>query len=310
MYEHIDLARIPIFLTVAECLSFTEAAYQLYTTQSSVSKSVSALEASIGFPLFVRENRKITLTQEGDYLYHSLKNCMNNINEALIYASKIHEGNNGSLSIGASGYIPKTPEFESVCFQFTDVFSNYELELRHLHYAKLRKSLMDEKVDGILVNDKDVAMLRGYQYITFRTGGAVLAYNQYLDIDRETLVKSLDEIKNAQFVCLNPDLIPKYQGYLLECCKAYGFTPKIMKYVDSMQELIHYIGTSKYISIFDKTIFPMAFSDINFIPVAYREGMPDPLKTVFVWKKENANPALQNFVELAADCLETEIDTI
>lgn len=307
MYEHIDLAKIPVFLTVAECLSFTEAAYQLYMTQSSVSKSISALEASVGFSLFVRENRKIALTQEGNFLLHSLKNCMNEIDKALIYASKIREGNSGTLTIGVSGYLPKTPQFENICFQFTDQFANHELDLQYLHYSKLRKNLLDERSDAILINHKDISMLRGYRYIPIMEGSAVLAYNQYSHIKKTDIPYLSDMLKDLQFVCLNPNIAPNYYGYLAACCHAYGFQPKITKYVDSIQEIIHCISTSKYVTVFDKTIFPMDFSDLNILPLPKQNGMPEPLKTILIWKKENINPTLLKFVESATDRLSEKI---
>ena len=47
-------ASIRCFLTVAETLSFTEAAKLMYMTQQSVSKYIAKLEEDLGFQLFIR----------------------------------------------------------------------------------------------------------------------------------------------------------------------------------------------------------------------------------------------------------------
>ena len=99
MLGSIDLDKIPVFLSVAKHLSFSEASYELYTTQSSISKAIAALEFSLGFPLFIRKNRKITLTPAGNFLYKELSKAMQDIDQIILDARKIQEGKNGSFSI-------------------------------------------------------------------------------------------------------------------------------------------------------------------------------------------------------------------
>lgn len=60
--NHKDLI---IFLKVAETGSVTQAAEALGRSQPSVTRCVQDLEASIGFPLFERVGRRISLTAEG-----------------------------------------------------------------------------------------------------------------------------------------------------------------------------------------------------------------------------------------------------
>lgn len=61
----IDIPRIRAFLAAAECLNFTEAARRLYITQPTLSKHISLIESDLGFKLFVRSNRSVSLTPEG-----------------------------------------------------------------------------------------------------------------------------------------------------------------------------------------------------------------------------------------------------
>jgi DNA-binding transcriptional LysR family regulator len=49
-----DLRRFEHFLAVIECCSFGKAAKQLKITQSGLTKSIQALEESVGTPLFIR----------------------------------------------------------------------------------------------------------------------------------------------------------------------------------------------------------------------------------------------------------------
>ncbi len=66
--------QISIFITAAETENFTVAAERLGITQPLVSKTIASLEYEIGFPLFIRENRKVRLTPAGKELLESWKN--------------------------------------------------------------------------------------------------------------------------------------------------------------------------------------------------------------------------------------------
>ena len=55
---------------------FAEAARALYTSHSTVSRAVSALEKELGVPLLVRSNRLLGLTPAGELLLHEGKTLL------------------------------------------------------------------------------------------------------------------------------------------------------------------------------------------------------------------------------------------
>ena len=68
-----DLTQLRLFIAVAESGGFAQAARQLYTSHSTVSRAVSALEKELGVPLIVRSNRLLGLTPAGELLLHEGK---------------------------------------------------------------------------------------------------------------------------------------------------------------------------------------------------------------------------------------------
>lgn len=62
----IDVLRT--FVSIAESGSFTRAAGQIFRTTSAVSMQIKRLETMLGCTLFIREARRITLTDEGERL--------------------------------------------------------------------------------------------------------------------------------------------------------------------------------------------------------------------------------------------------
>ena len=65
-----DLKQLQYLVTCAQAGSFSDAAKTLYSTQSSVSKVIKALEDSLGMQLFERLPRGIRLTVQGQKVYH------------------------------------------------------------------------------------------------------------------------------------------------------------------------------------------------------------------------------------------------
>ena len=64
-----DLKQLQFFVTCAQAGSFSDAAKILYSTQSSVSKVIKALEDNLGMQLFERLPRGIRLTVQGQKVY-------------------------------------------------------------------------------------------------------------------------------------------------------------------------------------------------------------------------------------------------
>lgn len=66
-----DWDKLRIFHAVAEAGSFTHAGETLNLSQSAVSRQISALEESLGTPLFHRHARGLILTEQGELLYRT-----------------------------------------------------------------------------------------------------------------------------------------------------------------------------------------------------------------------------------------------
>ena len=64
----IETRLLHYFLAIAREQNMTKAAETLHVTQSTLSKQMMDLEKQLGKQLFIRGNRKLTLTEEGIFL--------------------------------------------------------------------------------------------------------------------------------------------------------------------------------------------------------------------------------------------------
>jgi LysR family glycine cleavage system transcriptional activator len=90
------LAAIRVFEAAARHLSFTEAAAELGMTQAAVSYQIKVLEERAGTPLFLRQPRRVALTEAGQKLAPAVSRAFALIGEA--YAS-VRGGADGVLTV-------------------------------------------------------------------------------------------------------------------------------------------------------------------------------------------------------------------
>jgi DNA-binding transcriptional LysR family regulator len=83
----IDLNRIAAFVRVVEAGSFTAAAAALGVRKSSVSRSVSGLEAALGIRLLQRTTRRLSLTDAGRAYHQRARDALAGLEEARQAAS-------------------------------------------------------------------------------------------------------------------------------------------------------------------------------------------------------------------------------
>lgn len=91
-----------IFYYVAKCGNFTQAANLLMNNQPNITRTIRNLESALGCSLFIRSNRGVTLTPEGQRLYAHVKVAMEHIIAGEQELTQISTLQTGTISIGAS----------------------------------------------------------------------------------------------------------------------------------------------------------------------------------------------------------------
>lgn len=145
-----DFNKYRVFYAVAECLSFSKATEYLHISQPAISHAIKELEEQLDVKLFQRENKKISLTEEGEKLLTYVKNAFDSIvaGERALKDTQLH----GKVRIGIYSHIStfmlpklikaftkKHPKVKFTIFSSSDIeikekLNNRELDLAILHY--------------------------------------------------------------------------------------------------------------------------------------------------------------------------------
>ena len=138
---------VPFFLSAARHLSFTRAATDLCVTQGAVSHRIRQLEEALGFPLFHRFPRRLTLTGEGERLYDILQRPVLDLENEI--RRMRHMGLTGTLMVHCPPSLAGTWLVPRLC-DFKAQHPGVEVHLR------CRNDLVDFETDSV-----DIAIFYG-----------------------------------------------------------------------------------------------------------------------------------------------------
>lgn len=142
------------FFTVARTNSFHKAADELFVSQPAVSRQIRLLEERLGYPLFYRTTRHVTLSREGKILYEALLDCDMAVQKSKRAIEAIHrEGNlSGHLRVGIhSGWsvqLFRLPCFTDFAERYPDVRQSFFCH----GFLTMAEMLKENKLDIIVTN--------------------------------------------------------------------------------------------------------------------------------------------------------------
>ena len=104
----LGVQQLRAFIAVFENGTVTGAAASLGRTQPQVSRLISSLEAGVGFPLFVRERRRLVPTQRGARFYDEVKPALDGLDNIARLGEEIRRDTEAVLRILVPPYAAHT----------------------------------------------------------------------------------------------------------------------------------------------------------------------------------------------------------
>lgn len=143
----LDLRRLRYFLTVAEELHFGRAALRLHLAQPPLTRQISALEAELGFRLFDRTSRTVTLTPQGRHFLPYARAVLEQVDLAQVMAGKLASGCAGQLAVGYASSIALSDLFSQALQAFAQRFPDVQLTLVEGASVSQWSQIVDGRID-------------------------------------------------------------------------------------------------------------------------------------------------------------------
>ena len=143
----LDLRKLRYFLTVAEELHFGRAALRLHLAQPPLTRQISALETDLGFKLFDRTSRTVTLTAQGRSFLPYARGVLEQVELTQTIANKLAAGTAGQLALGYVSSIALSDLFSQAIQAFAQRFPDVQLTLVECASGSLGAQVADGRLD-------------------------------------------------------------------------------------------------------------------------------------------------------------------
>ncbi|MGA5691807.1 LysR family transcriptional regulator [Cytobacillus pseudoceanisediminis] len=140
-----EIRLLRYFIAVANQQSISAAAKSLHISQPTLSRQLSDLEAELGTSLFIRGNRKITLTTEGMFLLTKAKEIVSLVEKTEANFNQPSEIISGEIYIGGG----ETEAMHFIAETLKDLLKNHPAIQFHL-YSGNADDIMDKLDNGLL----------------------------------------------------------------------------------------------------------------------------------------------------------------
>ncbi|WP_152395991.1 LysR family transcriptional regulator [Paenibacillus guangzhouensis] len=239
-----NINKLQTFITLTECLNFTEAAERLYCSQPSVSMQVQSIEEDLGVPLFDRIGKKLYLTKQGEAFKPYAEQIINLLHTAKDHIRQLEDLSYGTLSFGASNFVgvyllPK------LLRDYSRSFPDIKINMNITSSSALTHLLESNKVEFLIISDRVMVDESRYQRKTFYQDELVLVVPPLHPLASKTSCTFEDLVDET--LIIKPDKSAT-RSYLEEEFKELGFSPPKYLEISNLegikQGVIHELGVA------------------------------------------------------------------
>lgn len=293
-----ELRHLRYFVAVADEMSITKAAKQLHLAQPSLTRQVKNLEAELHVALFRRDNKRLELTEEGQFF---LVRARRLLSQAELDVDDLRSHGRGESKPLKIGYMldMQYDLLPITLSAFRKVWPKVSLNLMEMTAAEQIQALHRNKIQIGFVREPGVPSLVGLQneVITKCKMMAVVPDTHPL---KENAPIRLKDLANKAFISLSEDDYPGSREWLNRVCNEAGFTPNVTHESNSTSTMIHLVALEMGVALLPQSCQRLPHGGAEFHPldeVVYS-------KTHLLWRKEDFSEPLKHYISIVSDRFE------
>jgi LysR family transcriptional regulator, transcription activator of glutamate synthase operon len=286
-----EIKQVQYFLMLSETGSFSAAAEELYTSQSSLSKQIIALEKELNSQLFDRSKRKIALTPAGEaFLIHARN--MNSAYQSML-AEMAQYKTTTSLSIVA---IPVIAQYgiPSYIAQFKQAHPNIQFTLDEREATAILPLLNNHQFDLAFLRDNFLDKEQ-YDFLEVaRDKFQVILSLHHRLAGRESI--ALKELSDENFIMFDKGTI--VHELAVDACRASGFEPRIFYASLRVESVLGLVASNSGVALMMEKVFSYhRHPDVIAIPLKENISSNLVLARLKNTKESRAARTFFNFME-------------
>ena len=281
-----NLRPLHYFVVLADELHFRRAAERLHITQAPLSLAIKALETELGTTLFIRTQRRVSLTETGVLLRANARAILDRVEQTRAMIRDLETGTTGQLRIGVTPATSLLPFFPRLISNFRGAHPKVRIEMKEMPSKEQIQCLRGRTIDvGFIRNaprkgDADIC------FVNLLSDPFVVAMARTHSLSKRSNLK-LADLRNEIFISY-----PKQSGIAIyeqvtALFAARGFAPNVVQEVQETTTLIGLAATG-----FGIAVVPSGLTSIRVPNIVYRRlSDPDASSEIHLAYREGESSA-------------------
>ncbi len=265
-----ELRQLQCFVAVAEELHFRRAGERLGLSQPALSGRISSLEHELGFPLFFRTTRQVSLTQAGSEFLKDAQRILADIEKSV--SNVRHVADSGLKSLRVSGVD------EALALLFPPALIEFRKHHPDVHIELLEISSSDYHTQELVNHRTDVAFVRkspddeflSSELLHRQSAVVVVADDNPLSEMKEI---SVEDIKDFPLIGFPKRSRPILHEMLWGSFRARGWQPDIVCEVIDKSTMLQLVAHGIGIALTPAWVQSLSPKGLKFVP--YRESVQE-----------------------------------
>ncbi|MEY2880217.1 MAG: hypothetical protein RLZZ15_2597 [Verrucomicrobiota bacterium] len=284
-----ELRHLRYFVTVAETLSFSQAARLLRLAQPPLSAQVRSLEDELGVRLFDRSSRGVALTKAGRVLLPAARDALAAAQRAADIARVAASGKTGLLRLGIISPAA-TPEIAARLKKFHRAFPLVQLRVRQEPVATLHRLLEAGELDLALTRPLRSSPRLRQLKLGDQEQVIALPADHALALRAQIPVRALH---GQPLLLISPEFNPHYGQRLIGLCAQHGVQPLINYAADDLFTLVWLVSAGLGVCPYPSSLAATAPRSVVFRPLRPRLNR---IPLALMWPTDANSPTLQSLV--------------
>lgn len=197
-----NINQVRYFLAIVKTKSFSEAAYESFISQSSISKQIKSLEEELGAPLFERGSYERSLTSAGQIFLKYAESVVAMHDNMLLEIEQYKNTLSGTLRIGSIPIVSSYDIGENLAaFQSIYDDATISFDMHETTQFDVLKELHSGEIDLAIVRLDNISNIGDYDTLLYAIDKMVMVCNKKHPLAGKTRV--------------SPEEISRYPLYLL-----------------------------------------------------------------------------------------------
>ena len=287
------IQRLPVFISAAENLNFTRAAEEQCISQTAVSQQIKLLERELGYELFVRGKRGVSLTPAGEVFYKQCKQLMIRYNDAAAQGRKVALGNTTDLRIGYAGAY-ELWTIVSQIRRYRRLHPEAELEFTLGSNRSLLSDLAAGRLDMAVLSGFGIELGRGLDSRVTLADPCVVMISSAHPLAAKRVINPRD-LKGMPIVLNRAQDTQPSAGQIAGMYANMGLSENKRMYADDFYSIALIINTGIAFSIMPASLERWGIEGVAFRPI---QGFRATARTLLVYPRGSQDAGIQSFVSL------------